>query len=115
MPCSFDFNVAATKYFHALDDGDVPLTFLFSGSVFYLDDDGFLQVSQISWEKESRFRLAVPIWKDMMAHYYPNSAWISLRQDVFDRLGRYRSRSGLVTWEQVLERLLDAREERVAP
>src|SRR5262245_16830055 len=25
VPCSFDFNVAATKYFHALEGGEVPL------------------------------------------------------------------------------------------
>src|SRR5271170_1637164 len=25
VPCSFDFNVAATKYFHGLGEGDVPL------------------------------------------------------------------------------------------
>ena len=40
VPCTFDFNVAATKYFHGLADGDVPLSFLFSGTVFYADGDG---------------------------------------------------------------------------
>ena len=39
VPCTFDFNVAATKYFHGLGDGDVPLNFLFSGTVFYADAD----------------------------------------------------------------------------
>ena len=38
--------------------------------------------------------------------YYPNSAWLSLRKDVFDQLGRYRSRHGLATWEQAVEKLL---------
>jgi hypothetical protein len=53
VPCTFDFNVAATKYFHALEDGGVPLCLLFTGTIFYSDDDGFLQVSQIPWEKEA--------------------------------------------------------------
>ena len=35
IPCTLDLDVAATKYFHGLDDGDIPLLFLFSGSVFY--------------------------------------------------------------------------------
>src|SRR5580658_6530106 len=35
VPCTFDFNVAATKYFYGLDDGDVPLCLMFSGTVFY--------------------------------------------------------------------------------
>jgi Family of unknown function (DUF6084) len=113
VPCTFDFNVAATKYFAALDDGEVPLCLLFSGTIFYIDEDGYLQVSQISWEKEASFRLPVRVWNDMMAHYYPNSAWLCLNRDVFDRLGEYKSRRGLLTWEQALARLLDASEEKV--
>ena len=35
----------------------------------------------------------------MMEHYYPNTAWLCLRKDVFDRLYRYKSRRGLPTWE----------------
>ena len=33
--CTFDFNVAATKYFDGLEEGEVPSDFLFSGTVFY--------------------------------------------------------------------------------
>jgi Family of unknown function (DUF6084) len=116
VPCTFDFNVAATKYFYALEDGEVPLTLLFSGSVFYVDPDGGgLQVGPIPWEKETMFRLPVRIWKEMMDHYYPNSAWLCLRQDVFDQLYLYKSRQGLPTWDQALQRLLDASSERVEP
>src|ERR1700735_118442 len=56
-PCTFDFNVAATKYFHGLAHGDVPLNFLFSGTVFSADRGGQLQVAPISWEKEAKFKL----------------------------------------------------------
>jgi len=31
VPCTFDFNIAATRYFDGLTEGDVPLTLLFSG------------------------------------------------------------------------------------
>ncbi len=113
VPCTFDFNVAATKYFAALEDGEVPLCLLFSGTIFYINDEGFLQVSQISWEKEANYRLPVQVWKEMMAHYYPNIAWLCLNQDVFDRLYQYKSRRGLPTWEQALTTLLDASEEGV--
>jgi hypothetical protein len=114
--CTFDFNVAATKYFYALHDGEVPLTLLFSGSVFYAGPESSgLQVSPIPWEKETVFRLPVQVWKDMMDHYYPNSAWLCLRQDVFDQLYLYKSRQGLPTWDQALQRLLDVSSERVEP
>ncbi len=35
VPCTFDFNVAATKYFAGLADGEVPVCVQFSGTVFY--------------------------------------------------------------------------------
>lgn len=106
VPCTFDFNVGATKYFYGLTDGDVPLSFLFSGSVFYQDDGGPMQVAPISWNSEARFRLPVKVWHDLMAHYYPNSAWLTLRRDVFDRLYRYKVEHGIPTWEQALEEIL---------
>ena len=106
VPCTYDFNVAVTKYFYALEDGRVPVTLLFSGTMFHEGEDGALQVAQISWDKEAAFRLPVPVWKEMMERYYPNSAWLCLRKDVFDRLYQYKSRSGLPTWEQALESLL---------
>jgi hypothetical protein len=114
VPCTFDFNVAATKYFYALEDGEVPLSFLFSGTVFHETEDAGLQVAQISWDKEAGFRLPVRIWREMMELYYPNSAWLTLRRDVFDQLYDFKVRQGVPTWEQVIERLL-AHEERLIP
>jgi hypothetical protein len=111
VPCTFDFNVAATKYFHGLEDGDVPLCFLFSGTVFYADDGGVLQVAPIPWDREARFRLPVKSWHEMMDIYYPNSAWLCLRRDVFERLYEYKVAHGIPTWEQALERMLPAFEE----
>jgi len=106
VPCTFDFNVAAAKYFYGLEDGEVPLNLMFSGTVFYANDEGNLQVSQISWDKESRYRLPVSAWQQMMDIYYPNSAWLCLRRDVFDRLYQYKVKRGIPTWEQALEGLL---------
>jgi hypothetical protein len=106
VPCSSDFSLAATKYFGALEGGEVPLCFLFSGTIFYEAEDGRLQVAQVPWDNEASFRLPAATWKGLMDLYYPNTAWLCLRKDVFDRLAEYRSRCGLPTWEQALERLL---------
>jgi hypothetical protein len=111
VACTFDFNVAATKYFAGLEYGEIPLTFLFSGTIFYESEEGALQVSQIPWNKEATYRLSVPVWKNMMDAYYPNTAWLCLRKDVFDRLYEHKVRNGLTSWEQALERLLDRFEE----
>ena len=110
VPCSFDFNVGATKYFYGLGQGEIPLLFQFSGSVFYQNGDGALSVSLISWDKEAKFRLPLQVWRETMDTYYPNSAWLCLRRDAFDRLYQYKVRNGIPTWEQTLERMFEVLE-----
>jgi len=106
VPCTFDFTVATTKYFHGLEDGEIPVVLMFSGTVFYADEEGALRVAPISWEKETKFRVPLKVWKDMMDAYYPNLAWLCLRRDVFEELDRYKRERGIPTWEQVFETLL---------
>ena len=113
VACTYDFNIATTKYFYALEEGEIPLLLLFSGTIFYVADNGVLQVARVPWNKEASFRLPVRVWKEMMDMYYPNSAWLCLRKDVFDRLYRYKIRHGLPTWEQVLESLLPTTDKEV--
>ena len=113
VPCTYDLEVVAAKYFYALEDGEVPLEFLFSGTVFYAGEGERLQVARISWEKEAEFRLPVRLWREMMDHYFPNSAWIRLRRDAFDQLYDYKIRKGLPTWEAAVEALLRASEQEV--
>jgi len=107
VPCTFDFNVAAAKYFAGLEDGEVPLNLMFSGTIFYETATDGLQVEQIPWDREAKYRLPVQVWKDMMDIYYPNSAWLCLRRDVFDKLSQYKMDRGIPTWEEALERLLN--------
>jgi Family of unknown function (DUF6084) len=106
VPCSFDFNVAATKYFYGLEDGDVPLTLLFSGTIFYRDAEGFLQMDQISWSKQAAYQLPVRIWRELMDHYYPNSSWLRLDREVFDQIYQYKRQNGFTSWDDALRALL---------
>lgn len=110
VPCTYDFEVVSAKYFHALEHGEIPLEFLFSGTIFYAGHIG-LQVSQISWEKEAHYRLPAGLWHKLMDLYFPNSAWLRLRKDVFASLYGYKTRQGLATWEDAVERLLRTSEE----
>lgn len=107
VPCTYDFEVVGAKYFHALEDGEVPLLFLFSGTIFYSAGGGPLQIAQVSWEKEAQYRLPIHVWKEMMDGFFPRSAWLRLRRDVFDRLYDYKARRALPTWESALEELLE--------
>jgi Family of unknown function (DUF6084) len=110
VPCTYDLEVATAKYFYALDDGDVPLEFLFSGTIFFASDDGRLQTAQVPWECEATYRMPARVWKDAMQQHFPGSAWVRVRDDVFDRLVAYKARHALPTWEATLDRLLEGRE-----
>jgi len=107
VPCTYDFEVVSTKYFDALEDGEIPLNFLFSGTVFYSGEAGNLQAGQISWQKEATYDLPVSLWRAMIQRYYPNSAWLRLQKDVFDQLYQYKARQKLPTWDQVVVQLLE--------
>jgi len=106
VPCSYDLNLAGTKYFFAIEQDDIPLLFLFSGTIFYAGADGRLQVQRISWEKECVYHMPVQVWKDVMERHYPNTGWLYLQRDVFERLCQFKRRSGVTSWEQVIEQLL---------
>jgi hypothetical protein len=106
VPCTCDLTFAATKYFYALEDGDVPLLFLFSGTVFYESAGGKMQIEQVARDKECHYRMPLSVWKTQMERHYPNSALLNLRRDVFDRLYAFKCEQGLATWEQALEQLL---------
>jgi hypothetical protein len=114
LPCSFDFNLAATKYFHALGSGEIPVKVMFSGTVFYAEADGRLQATQIPWDREASYRLPVEVWKEMMDAYYPNAAWLCLQRDVFEKLLDYKVRNGIPTFERALEELLQQEQELAA-
>ncbi len=108
VQCSFDFNVAATKYFAALENGEVPLNLMFSGTIFYTTDGAGLQIEQIPWDREAKYRLPVSVWKEMMDIYYPNTAWLCLRRDTFEKLSQYKMDRGIPTWEETIESIIPA-------
>jgi hypothetical protein len=113
VPCTYDFEVTAAKYLQALGDGEVPLEFLFSGTVFYSGEDGMLQTGMISWDREADYAFPVQVWRETMEHYFPGSAWLRLDRDTFERLAAYRATNVLPSWEQTLDSLLDGKEEGI--
>ncbi|WP_412537726.1 DUF6084 family protein [Longispora sp. K20-0274] len=108
VPVTYDFEVASAKYLHALDDGEVPLVFLFSGTVFTTGPGG-LSVEQVPWHHEARYRLPVAVWRELMDLYFPGGGWIRLRRDTLSALQNYRSSAGLTGWDETLEALLGER------
>lgn len=99
---------SAARYIDALEGADVPLSLLFSGSVFWNSADG-LQATRIPWSKEARASLPVSLWRDTLDHHHPNQRALALRLEVFDRLDRYKRETGCTTWDDAIERLLGGR------
>jgi|SRR5919197_2145516 hypothetical protein len=106
VTCTYDLEVAAANYLSALDDGEVPLELLFSGSVFYSAPDGRLQTARIPWTKEVEYALPVSVWRETMDRHFPGSAWLRLSRDCYDRLRAYRARNALPSWDRAIESLL---------
>jgi hypothetical protein len=115
VTCTYDFEVVSAKYFHAVGEGDIPLEFLFNGTIFYQGSTGALQAVQIPWEKEAEFRLPVSVWKRALEHVFPNSAWLRVSKDTFDRLYSYKVHRGSSSWDAALEDLLRSGVEKVEP
>jgi Family of unknown function (DUF6084) len=105
VPCGYDMEIASTRYFHALEDGTVSLLLLFSGTAFLENGSGYA-VEQLPWTAESRYRLPVAVWRQMVERDFPNAAWLRCSRETLDALARYRSRHALPTWDRTLESLL---------
>jgi hypothetical protein len=105
LPATYDFDVAAAKYLHALRDGEIPVDLQFSGSVLY-QADGRIQAAPIPWDREASGRIPVSVWRDAMRAAFGDTAWLRLRGDVFDRLYAFRAQRGHASWEATIEELL---------
>ncbi len=105
VPCSYDLEVAAGKYLHALRDGAIPLLFLFSGTVFLREGDG-LSFQQVPWDRESSFPLPVATWRGLIDQHWPGSGWLRLSREILDDLQMHKSRRALATWDQTVADLL---------
>ncbi|WP_410608084.1 DUF6084 family protein [Amycolatopsis sp. lyj-109] len=105
VPCTYDLEVAAGKYFHALSEGVVPMVLLFSGTVFGKGGPGFW-VEQVPWHTQAECRMPVAVWDELVSRYFPNVAWIKLPRDTVDALLKYKAQHAIPTWEAAIEHLL---------
>lgn len=107
VPCTYDLEVTATAYFAALEDGLVPLEFLFSGSVFYAAPGGALQTARIGWDREADYALPVSVWRGMMDRHFAHSAWLRVGQESFDALCEFKARGQYTSWDEAIAALME--------
>ncbi len=102
---SYDLEIGSTRYFAGLEDGEIPLLLLFSGTVFS-SPGGRLQVQQVPWSKEASYRLPVSVWREAIEAHFPNAAWIRMSLRTLDELQRFKTRQALPTWDATITALL---------
>jgi hypothetical protein len=105
ITCTYDFEIAAAKYMHSLDDGEIPIVAMFSGTVFGRSAAG-LNAAPVSWSEEASYRIPVALWRDMMDLYFPGTGWLRLRRETLDALQQYKTGRALLSWDETFERLL---------
>jgi hypothetical protein len=110
LPCTMDFDVAAAKFFYGLEAGNIAVSLLFSGTIFYTSGGGALQIAQIPWDREARFDLPVKVWQAAMEAHYGDAAWLRLSKETFDRLYRFRVARGIAAWDKLFEQMIDQAE-----
>jgi Family of unknown function (DUF6084) len=114
VPLSYDMDIGATRYFAGLEDGEVPLLLLFSGTIFGTAD-GRLSVQQVPWSKEASYRLPVSVWRAAIDAHFPNTAWIKVSTQTLDELQRFKTSAALPTWEAAVLALLDTAAQAARP
>jgi hypothetical protein len=105
LECTYDFEVAAARYLHALADGAVPLLVLFSGTVFTGARSGFT-AEPVSWAGEASYHMPVAVWRGVMDSYFPGGSWIRVSRLTLDELQQYRSTHAFLSWDLTFEQLL---------
>jgi Family of unknown function (DUF6084) len=107
LPCTYDLEVAASKYFHSLPDGVVPLGFHFNGTVLYCGERDRLQVVLVPWSCSARWRMPVDVWTRTIAAHYPGGGWVRLERETLDALARRKALRGAHSFDDTVRELLE--------
>ena len=109
LPCSYDLEVSAGKYFGALVDGEIPLRLLFRGTLFARGPGG-LEMTPLPWDREATFRLPLALWRQAIDGHFPGAGWLRLRKETIGALLAFKGRHALPSWDGVIATLLSEAE-----
>ena len=107
VPCTYDLEVAASKYFYSLPEGLAPLSFHFTGMVLYKDsENGMLRVNAVPWSCSARWSMPVEAWKRAIEATYPGGGWVRLSTETLDALQRVKAQHGHHSFDDTVTELL---------
>ena len=107
VPCTADLEVVASRYVSALPDGEVPLTFHFTGRILYMGPNRQVQVVHIPWDTSCQYRMPVATWKAMIQHHHGESGFALLHNDTMQSLLDYKRARGLHSLDACVADLLE--------
>lgn len=103
--CTYDLQVAASKYFTALEGGAVPVRLFFNGTIFRGAPNGFT-VEMLPWDLECAGEIPVATWQQAMDACFSGQGWIRIDRDAFDALRRYRASHNFPDWTATIQSLV---------
>jgi len=103
VPCTYDFDVTATRFFHALADGHIPVRILFSGAIFYAGRLGF-SCERVPWSAEAAYRMPASVWHEAMRVCYGTDALLRVKAETLEQLHRMRAAAGALSWDELFAR-----------
>lgn len=101
VPCTYDFDLAATRFLTALGGGEIPLRFLFSGAIFSDGKSGF-STERVAWSSEAAYRMPLSVWNEAMRLCYGDDVLLRITRDTFEYLQTVRSLTGATNWDSVI-------------
>ncbi len=108
LPCSYDLELAAVKYFYSLpDDGAIPLSFHFTGMVLYAGEHDRLQVAQVPWSCSTQWLMPVEAWRRAIRAFYPDGGWVRLTTVTLDALLERKAARGDHDFDHTVAALLE--------
>lgn len=107
VPCTADLEMVASRYVSALPDGEVPLTFHFTGRVMYQGPQRQVQVLHLPWHSTAKYRMPVAVFHKMIKHHHGNAGFLQLHDDTLAELRRYKRARGLHGYDAVVLDLLE--------
>lgn len=106
VPCTYDLEVATSKYFASLPDGVAPLDFHFNGTILYSGEDDRLQIVHVPWRCTARYRMPVAVWRQAVDASFAQTGWIRLHDETLARLRRRQAERGAPSFDALVAELL---------
>ena len=107
VPCTADLEMVASRYIQALPDGEVPLSFHFTGRVLYAAPNRQVQVVHLPWTTKAEYRMPVSVFRNMIKHHHGESGFTNLHNDTIEALKAYKRQRGLHTFDACVLDLIE--------